>query len=108
MNILSKHSQGHRTSGFWSKVASSVPQVSVLGHVSLVTASVCVGGSVCVCMYLCIFLCISVGVGWLGSFDFLFLIFFVVFNLCEVLCAALCMKSAIQIKIDWILFECPI
>ena len=34
-----------------------------------------------VCIYLGISLCISVGVGGLGSFDFLFLIFFVVFKL---------------------------
>ena len=71
MNILSKHSQGHRTSGFWSKVASSVPQVSVLGHVSLVTASVCVGGSVCVCVSVYVFVYLSVhicGGGRVGFF----------------------------------------
>ena len=43
---------------FWPpKVASSLPQVSVPGDVSLVTASVCVGVSVwvsvCVCVYIC-------------------------------------------------------
>ena len=52
-------------------------------------------------MYLCMSLCMSVGVGGLGSFDLLFLIFFfVVFHLSEALCATFCMKSAIPIKID--------
>ena len=42
--------------GWPLKVASSSPHVSVPGHVSLVTASVCVGVSVwvCVCVCLCV------------------------------------------------------
>ena len=96
------------------KLVSSSPQVSLPSHVSLVTAHVCVCGSVClcvyvwvciwVCMYLCMSLCISGGVGVLGSFNFLllilltvFLISVVVFNLCEALCATFFMISAIQI-----------
>ena len=77
----------------WSpKVASSSPQALVLGHVSLVTASVyvdvsawvyvcmCVTVGVCIWVCMCISLCISVRVGGLGSSDFLFLIFFVFFK----------------------------
>ena len=70
------------------KVASSVPQVLLPSHVSVVTASVCVGVSVCVCMSVCLcayvwvcmylrmFLHMTVGVGGLGSFNFLLLFLF--------------------------------
>ena len=95
------------------KVASSTPQVSLPSHVSVVTANVCVGVSVWVCvwvcMYLCRSLCMSVGVGGLGSFNFLlsifsrFLLSVVVFNLCKA--AWLTVLYEIQIKIDLIWFE---
>ena len=44
------------------KVASSTPWVSLPSHVSLVTASVCVGVSMCVCVSACVCMsvCISV------------------------------------------------
>ena len=40
--------------GWAPKVASSAPQVSLPSHVSLVTASVCVGVSVWVCGSVCL------------------------------------------------------
>ena len=47
--------------GWHPNVASSSPHVSVPGHVSLVTASVCVRVSVCVCV--CVRACMRVCVG---------------------------------------------
>lgn len=52
------------------KVALSLPQVSVPGHISLVTASVCVCElvSVCGCLYVC--LCVSVCICEVGRIGF--------------------------------------
>ena len=58
--------------GWPPKVASSMQQVLLPNHVSLVTATVCVVVSVCISVYVSVHVC----GGGLGSFNFLLLILF--------------------------------
>ena len=66
--------------GWLPKVASSSPQASVPGHVSLGTASLCVGLSVlvCVCVHMCgsVYVFVYLSVYLLGWEGWVLLIFF--------------------------------